>query len=344
VKAKSVESQAQIGKAGDPLPPFRNHMIRQRVTRHGAIFPLAPASELPGCCMAPDLIGVPKEGPVGKWLQARQHWDTRYASVRTKVHKRRIKDIATGYETFGDRESPPPSALAGRRKIGADLTEKKKKRSYGLSLWSLWGSKHDEATVVREQEADKEPEVKTATAAEGSGARAFTDIEAQRAPAPVAPDQSRSRSRRRLVRDEHQADGEGDVDENTSVAELIAIRKETKKPPTSDFLSPEHALDVGVTGKRPYVDGIAVPFSLNKEAETASMVTLQSEMPASQVPTPRPMSPQGIDEPEEEAVEKGKEKAVVDDDTTKPGEAIRPTIETFVTAAEELPTVSSGRS
>ncbi len=47
---RKQETNASIGKAGDPLPPFRDHMIRQRVTRHGEIYPLPPAQELAGVC------------------------------------------------------------------------------------------------------------------------------------------------------------------------------------------------------------------------------------------------------------------------------------------------------
>jgi len=140
-----------------------------------------------------ELIGVPKEGPVGNWLRSRQLWDSRYAAAKMRVHKERIKDVSVGYETFGDGESPPPSALAGRRRIGADMSDKKKRRrGYGLSLWSRWGSKHDEATVTREQEADKVPGAKTTTGEEGSGARPCGETETQEAAkAPYGTSRSR---------------------------------------------------------------------------------------------------------------------------------------------------------
>lgn len=136
----------KVGKAGDTLPPFRLNMIRQRVDRHGHVYPLGPASSLPALQMSPNEIGVIKPGPVRKWLAAKAHWDHKYAGEKLKVQKQRIKEMAQGFDETGDDEVPPPSALARRR--GKDMPkEAKKSKSMGLSLWSLWGSSHDEKTV-----------------------------------------------------------------------------------------------------------------------------------------------------------------------------------------------------
>jgi len=145
-----------IGKAGDPLPPFQHHMIRQRVTRHGEIFPLAPASELPACTMEPSLIGVIKPGPVRKWLAATKSFNQRYAKEKRKVQKQRVKEMQEGgYCIIGDGEFPPPTALAGRRREHLPKVEKKRV-SRGLAVWSGWGSQHDELAVVREEEMEND--------------------------------------------------------------------------------------------------------------------------------------------------------------------------------------------
>ena len=153
---------ARVGRAGDPLPAFKNHMIRQRVDRHGVIYNMAPESDIPALQMPASEVGVIKPGPVRKWLAAKKEWDTRYASEKRKVQRKRIQEMKeSGFELFGDGERPPPSALAGRRKD--ENTEgpiekrekkkkKKKKKSWGMMLWSLWGSKHDESTIRREEE------------------------------------------------------------------------------------------------------------------------------------------------------------------------------------------------
>ena len=86
-KASQSEKQdlgPQVGKAGDPLPPFQAHMIRQKVTRNGNILPLEPESELPQCRMDPNEIGVIKEGVIRKWLDARRDWDKKFARARTR--------------------------------------------------------------------------------------------------------------------------------------------------------------------------------------------------------------------------------------------------------------------
>ena len=136
-----------IGKAGQPLPPFgKDHMIRQRVDRHGYIFPLEPPSSLQALQMSPDEIGIIKPGPVRKWLAAKKEWDSKFAKEKRRVRRQRIKEMVQGYQGFGDGEIPPPSALAGRRGL-AMPKEEKKKQSWGMSLWAIWGSKHDEDTV-----------------------------------------------------------------------------------------------------------------------------------------------------------------------------------------------------
>jgi hypothetical protein len=137
---------AKVGKAGDPLPSFHNHMIRQRVDRHGVIYPHAPATSLPALQLPPEQVGVIKPGPVRKWLAAKKEWDRKYAREKRQVQKTRARELAEGYQLFPHGDMPPPSALAGRRHKDMPQ-EAKKSRSWGMSLWSLWGSKHDVMTV-----------------------------------------------------------------------------------------------------------------------------------------------------------------------------------------------------
>ncbi|CAJ0548155.1 Ff.00g049090.m01.CDS01 [Fusarium sp. VM40] len=292
-KSDLVLEPGYVGKAGDPLPPFKNHMIRQRVTRHGATMPLAPETELVACCVEPASVGVVKEGTVKKWLAMKNDWDHRYASAKAKVHKKMVSDMAVGYHSYGPGECPPPTALAGRRRVDSKLVEgsKKQQKSWGLAMWSLWGSKHDEMTVEREKKAASQPETRVATNADGEGARSFADIERQDRP-PLNSNRSRSRSHRRTVTDENQT-GSQFFTQDMPVAHLIEQRKEQEAARPS-LLSPDFAPETGVAGKRPFLDGIALPFSLNKDAETASMMTLQSN--ATPFPGSRPMSPNFLDD------------------------------------------------
>ncbi|GAP86797.1 putative lipase esterase family protein [Rosellinia necatrix] len=299
----SATESPYVGKAGDPLPPFKNHMIRQRVDRHGAIRPLEQASELPACTLDPNDIGTIKEGPVRKWLETRRQWDNRFGTVRAKVHKKRLKEMMVGYQGF-DGEIPPPSSLAARRRVAGELAVKTRRKSVGLALWSLWGSKHDEATVQREEAAEKTPEVKLATKQEGYGARSPSDLERQgQNVANQRPLTSRSHSKTKIVRDENQT--EEDVNTNTLIATLMAKREgrvhqdADQQAPSlnSDSLTPYYVPpSTGVAGRRPIVGGIAVPFSLGKEADTASMITLTSTMDQpSRVASPTSLGPERDD-------------------------------------------------
>ncbi|KAI1369808.1 hypothetical protein F5Y08DRAFT_291434 [Xylaria arbuscula] len=364
-KADSLEpKQTQVGKAGDPLPPFKNHMIRQRVSRHGIIRPLESAVELPACTLHPNEVGVIKQGPVKKWLEARRQWDSRFESTRAKVHKKRLKEMMAGYQGF-DGETPPPSALAARRRATGALAAKKKRKSMGLALWSLWGSKHDEMTVQREEEAGKPPVTKAATKHEGHGARSPSDLEQQeRSIADQRPLSSRSHSKTKIVKDENQTLASS-VKENTPIAVLMA-KREGKAPldatgplpsTNNNSLSPNYVPpSTGVTGKRPIVSGIAVPFSLGKEAETASMITLTSTME----PSSRVASPISPEPPTSGATMANPDMATEAEELPTPnladantpatasplatplsGDNIteRPPLETFVTAQEDLPRV-----
>lgn len=142
-----------VGRAGDAIPTFVNNMIRERVDRSGRIYRLAEASDLPALKLGSNQVGVIKPGPVQKWLQAKKTWDDRYSSTRRKVQKERIRALASGKIQPNEiGENPPPSALAARRTDRGPVS-KKPRKSYGLAMWSGWGSKHDEATLKREEEA-----------------------------------------------------------------------------------------------------------------------------------------------------------------------------------------------
>ena len=139
-----------VGKAGDPIPDFKDHMIRQQVTRHGIVFPMAPVSEMPSLALDPATIGIPKTGPVRKWLATRASHDQRFANETKKVQKKRAKEAGAGYDDIPG-EYPPPAALVNRRRNGVAPDEKKRGKSWGLAMWSGWGSSHDEHTLQREQ-------------------------------------------------------------------------------------------------------------------------------------------------------------------------------------------------
>ncbi|PKS11404.1 hypothetical protein jhhlp_003167 [Lomentospora prolificans] len=280
-----------VGKAGDPLPLFEDHMIRQRVTRHGTVLPLEPELELAGCILKPCDVGVVKEGPVRKWLAARDRWDSRYSRAKSKVHKQLVKEMVDGYLHFGDGETPPPSAIAGRRRSTTSWGDwgKKKTRSVGLAMWSLWGSKHDEMTMVRESKAEQEAQVPQEAREANRGDDNGETVDPDRL-AVTTPGEGGGRSRsssHRFVVDENQTGEDaapGISREDTLVEDLLRSRR-AKEAENRELLGPDYVAETGVAGKRPMVNGIAVPFSLNKDATTASMVTLYSDDEGATTPT-----------------------------------------------------------
>lgn len=143
-----------VGRAGDPLPPFKDNMIRQRVDRHGVTYALTPESDLPCLHLDPESIGAIKPGPVNKWLKYKRATDSKFSSDKKKVQKKRLKEMQQGYTVAAEGEYPPPTALAGRRT--ADMpADKKLKKSWGLAMWSGWGSSHDEMQIEREDRLDQ---------------------------------------------------------------------------------------------------------------------------------------------------------------------------------------------
>lgn len=362
----SMVANEKIGRAGDPLPPFRLHMIRQRVSRHGNVFPLALPSELPALNVPANEIGVIKPGPVRKWMAAKRVWDTRYAREKRRVQKQRIKDMVAGFEGFGDDEVPPPSALAGRRpgalrerhgkRGGVDgASEGKRGKSWGMTLWSLWGSKHDEDALEREEKADKAPKDKvgvdsappTAAGLEGGaevrrdqsdGAGGTRSKKEKRRHSSKSASRSRSRSRRVVS-----YTGQSDPDPLPSASQDL----DKDGPPVdhSPFSSTSPAVSeapgstvqatglASTDGLRPVgEEGQAFPFKLRSflapEGGNASTITLRSE----RVGTP------GVDAGTE------KELGLKVSEGTRGGEAGgwggtgqgRPGIERFETAKEGL--------
>ncbi|KAF1811987.1 alpha/beta-hydrolase [Eremomyces bilateralis CBS 781.70] len=139
-----------VGKAGDPLPAFESYMIRQRVDRHGNIYPLPPADQLSAFTLDPDEIGVFKEGPLRNWFVSKEKADKKFRHEAARWRDRRF---SVGWEGFHGPEGievPPPTALAGRQ---SDLVEegswlrRQARKSLGMTVWASWAGKHDKARV-----------------------------------------------------------------------------------------------------------------------------------------------------------------------------------------------------
>lgn len=343
-------SKASTGRAGDPLPPFRNHMIRQRVDRHGRIYPLAPAPELPALQMSPSEIGVLKEGPVRKWLARQEQWNQKFANEKKRLQKERARDIAQGYIGFGEGEKPPPTALAGRRLENMPKA-KKPGKSWGMMMWSSWGSKREREIA----QGAATTEVYTAVPAEPNTSQALSTNNDAIVEQPQARSRSRSRvqSFSRTVADEGQADAANghskDVLEKPYGSLLTP--SDANRPTSPNSITPTgDGMIVGSTlippseasTTRPTHDGIAYPFKLaipghmRMKSANPSMMTLDSadaslsEAGDSEVLGPNATSPPNspLRNAENHKVETGEQK--VDPSV------VRPQPERFVTAMETL--------
>jgi acetyl esterase/lipase len=171
---------ASVGKAGDPLPVFKDHMIRQRVDKRGRIYPLDPPSSYSVLEFPRDQIGVPNPELVRKWMAAKEEWDIKFAKIKLRVQKQRLEELAHGFQDF-EGDTPPPSSLAARRLAPGLLPQKgaKDRKSYQMTMWSRMASKHDKKTLAREQHRQME-----------EGRSRLTSVDA--GPAGASMDRSRS--------------------------------------------------------------------------------------------------------------------------------------------------------
>ncbi|KAF2091386.1 alpha/beta-hydrolase, partial [Saccharata proteae CBS 121410] len=273
-----------VGRAGDSLPPFHHHMIRQRISRHGHIRPLEPASSLPCLNLPASTIGVIKEGPVRKWLAAQETWNKKFASEKRKVQRKRIEELAEGYAKW-EGERPPPTALAGRRR-----TEMPKAgrvgRSWALAMWSGWGSKHDETTMRREKRVDED---------ERPHSKKSSNSRKSRKSASEAEAGGRRGSRHSAVTDRGQTDAvpldavpttasapAATESTETETATAIAGGAGLTTPNIIVSADPSSAPTIlppsDTTSTRPTAAGIAYPFKLatSNHRPNLSTVTLQS--------------------------------------------------------------------
>lgn len=194
-----------VGKAGDPLPPFHSHMIRQRIDRHGNIHPLPVESSIPALNVRRDDIGEVKSGPLRNWMMAKQMWDAQYAKQKKKVQARRIEELLLGIEEIEPGQDPPPTSLAARRGLSIHRVRKPPtKKSRALAFWNHLGAK-DDAKKVREEKKDM--------AAETPGASRFSWRPGSRASRTSRDSMARaSRSSHRTVTDTGQASEDNDID------------------------------------------------------------------------------------------------------------------------------------
>lgn len=154
-KLISDAAGSSVGMAGDPLPPFKDRMVRQRVDKRGRIYPLPPPSSYSILQLPSAHVGSFNPELVKKWLAGKEEWDVKFAKEKLRVQQQRLKELAYGFEDF-ENECPPPCSLAARKEAPGVLPSQNGRKSYPMTLWSHWASKHDEKTIERERQKDRE--------------------------------------------------------------------------------------------------------------------------------------------------------------------------------------------
>ncbi|KAL1849765.1 hypothetical protein Plec18170_007286 [Paecilomyces lecythidis] len=218
---------SSVGRAGDPLPSFQHHMIRQRVDTKGHIYPLDPPESLEALQQPPEKVGAINPDVVKKWIAAKKAWDHKFAKQKIKVQSERIKDLAAGIEGF-DGETPPPSALAGRRSALPTTGKRRHRRSPLVMMWNAWSTKHDEKTVEREIRAGQADQTTNvgitsgaapAVVAATTSRRRSKSLQKRDGLSVSSAGRSRSVSRRRAVSDTGQASISGESSIPTTIAQ-----------------------------------------------------------------------------------------------------------------------------
>ncbi|KAF2670431.1 alpha/beta-hydrolase [Microthyrium microscopicum] len=313
------EPTGTIGKAGDALPPFEEHMIRQRVDRHGSVYPMGPPSLFFSLRLKTNTIGIVKEPAVHRWLERQKKWEKKCSRKRAAADAKRSKIESAGLPVGMDGETPPPTALVrrwvgeqkapGRRKRGMDEL-KKRKMGVGLKWWSGWGSKHDEETIANQT---------------------VNDRRTTSSPLPPTTGHQRKASmaeRRKSVVDEGQADHRA-IRSGPNSPTPTSVRDQRPRSPSSNLLEVP-MLDI--TGRAAGTAGSSSKF---REVLEPQINTKQNGSPAPVVDKGK--GPVAKTEEAPTVIDKGKGNAA-SINTAREGQtgarAVRPASERFYSAAE----------
>jgi acetyl esterase/lipase len=260
------QPKGSIGKAGDPLPRFHKHIIRQKVDRHGVVYHLEPPHALPALQQPREKVGAINSTIVSKWLVAKKAWDEKFAKPKLRVQRSRIKDFETGYYGFDD-EIPPACAMASRR-MEKDVAPPKPRKSYGMMLWSLAASKHDKEIAEKEGIKDEVPNTVVQVGHDQG------NIDAEQAQDSLSnrnKSHSRPRSQSRIVTDSGQA-ADNDQDTANAVFNGPTQQQEDHGGDTPTFTNSDNTPVILIPG----LDTNAGPQSL-KFVDNASTRAIRNE-------------------------------------------------------------------
>lgn len=151
----SKEKQYVSLNCGDALPPFEDHMSRYRVDRRGKLYHMEPSNHTRALQMPIDEVGRVKGEALKGWIRFREELDAKFAAEKRKskcelselldsllpqnhtkpiftVFQKRQAQVKKGYIPVPNGETPPPSALVGRRVVGDPVLDKESGASNGI--------------------------------------------------------------------------------------------------------------------------------------------------------------------------------------------------------------------
>lgn len=137
-------------------PPFKNHMVRERVSFAGLTRPMEPISQIDALHLPVDTIGVPKIGPLKKWATKRGEWDSKYGKKLEKWNKIKKDDEQSSVgQVWRAGDKPPKGSVAGwkdldRAKLAAASADEggKKEGNLAMEAWNRVSMKPDESGVA----------------------------------------------------------------------------------------------------------------------------------------------------------------------------------------------------
>ncbi|KAI5303580.1 hypothetical protein KEM56_007403, partial [Ascosphaera pollenicola] len=138
----------QWGRIGDPMPPYENNMIRQRVDPQGAIYPMEPPEKMRALNYPNTEIGRIQPRVAVNWLAAKTLWDMSFKKTKLKVHKKRMKEMCMQIQRLEPDEIPPACSQASRFNLPVP-PRKLPRGGHILTLWSSIGSAFDTRSARR---------------------------------------------------------------------------------------------------------------------------------------------------------------------------------------------------
>ncbi|KAG8726661.1 hypothetical protein FRC11_014744, partial [Ceratobasidium sp. 423] len=88
----SVYNLQMLGQAGFESP-FKDGMIRERVSTEGVLRPLEPESELAACNVPLEIIGTINASAVKRYLEGQTLWDSKFSGTIKNIAKMRVKNL-----------------------------------------------------------------------------------------------------------------------------------------------------------------------------------------------------------------------------------------------------------